>query len=207
MYRPDSYSTNTTIGCLIVAFKIGSHCEQFIFVQHAILDFQTIHPGKTTKTSMYKKKRLLHILQILCRLFTQDLFKKFESSPISYSFWWFLFCSLSLSRTQIFFHGKDMKSLHKHLSPECLPTYYGGKIDIPLGTGAALSDLFRLYGKEFESKLINPPDTIKLPIFRPQQLQWNVILTPNLSLYFSLYFLSPITVANSFGYDSSKNRM
>lgn len=44
-----------------------------------------------------------------------------------------------------------MKSLHQHINPECLPSNYGGKYDIPEETGAALGDLFRLYTKEFES--------------------------------------------------------
>lgn len=45
-----------------------------------------------------------------------------------------------------------MTSLHRHFSVECLPTIYGGKVEIPEGTGVALGDLFRLYSKEFESK-------------------------------------------------------
>lgn len=45
-----------------------------------------------------------------------------------------------------------MASLHRHFSPDCLPTFYGGKVNIPEGTGSALGDLFRLYQKEFESK-------------------------------------------------------
>lgn len=45
-----------------------------------------------------------------------------------------------------------MKSLHKHITPDSLPTQYGGKVAIPDGTGSALGDLFKLYAKEFESK-------------------------------------------------------
>lgn len=44
-----------------------------------------------------------------------------------------------------------MSSLHSHFDVECLPTTYGGKVEIPEGTGVALGDLFRLYTKEFES--------------------------------------------------------
>lgn len=46
------YLRNTT-GCLIVAFEISTCCEQFIFVQHALRNIQTIHPRKTTKTSKW----------------------------------------------------------------------------------------------------------------------------------------------------------
>lgn len=83
-----------------------------------------------------------------------------------------------------------MKSLHKHFNVECLPTKYGGKIEIPDGTGAALSDLFRLYGKEFDSKC---------EIELNQKLRKK---SKPLSSIFPIF-----TVANSFGYDSSKNQM
>ncbi|XP_055298216.1 alpha-tocopherol transfer protein [Sitodiplosis mosellana] len=53
-------------------------------------------------------------------------------------------------RKRIHFHGRDMSSLHRHFDVECLPSMYGGKVDIPDGTGVALGDLFRLYSKEFE---------------------------------------------------------
>lgn len=33
--------------------------------------------------------------------------------------------------SRIYFHGKNMESLHKHVSPDCLPTQYGGVLDIP----------------------------------------------------------------------------
>lgn len=45
-----------------------------------------------------------------------------------------------------------MKMLHNHFGTECIPVHYGGKIQIPTGTGVALGNLFQLYAKEFESK-------------------------------------------------------
>lgn len=30
--------------------------------------------------------------------------------------------------TQLFFHGTEMQSLHKHIDPACLPENYGGKL-------------------------------------------------------------------------------
>jgi CRAL/TRIO domain len=32
-------------------------------------------------------------------------------------------------RDRLFFHGKDFKSLHKHINPECLPKKYGGLME------------------------------------------------------------------------------
>lgn len=34
-------------------------------------------------------------------------------------------------RSRIIFHGTDRESLHKYLSPKCLPAAYGGLIDVP----------------------------------------------------------------------------
>lgn len=59
-----------------------------------------------------------------------------------------------------------MSSLHSHFDVECLPTTYGGKVEIPEGTGVALGDLFRLYSKEFEStyKHVNISCSVQLHI-------------------------------------------
>lgn len=55
---------------------------------------------------------------------------------------------------QIFFHGKDPKSLTKHVSPEILPPRYGGTLSVPDLEGKVLVDLYQLYTKEFDSKMI-----------------------------------------------------
>jgi CRAL/TRIO domain len=38
-------------------------------------------------------------------------------------------------RSRIYFHGKDLESLHKHISPDCLPKEYDGTLDIPRVSG------------------------------------------------------------------------
>lgn len=38
-------------------------------------------------------------------------------------------------RKRIIFHGTDRKSLHQHMSPECLPLCYDGTLDTPRVTG------------------------------------------------------------------------
>jgi len=53
-------------------------------------------------------------------------------------------------RKRIFFHGKDQKSLTKHISPEVLPPKYGGTLSVPDLDGKLLADLYQLYTKEFE---------------------------------------------------------
>jgi len=53
-------------------------------------------------------------------------------------------------RKRIFFHGKDPKSLAKHISPEILPPRYGGTLSVPDLEGKMLVDLYQLYTKEFE---------------------------------------------------------
>jgi hypothetical protein len=53
-------------------------------------------------------------------------------------------------RKRIFFHGKDTKSLTKHISPDVLPPKYGGTMDAPMLEGRLLADLYQQYQKEFE---------------------------------------------------------
>lgn len=81
-----------------------------------------------------------------------------------------------------------MTELQKFFGVECLPVEYGGKITIPQGTGVALANLFQLYGKEFESK-----DQIA-------EYQESGASPPYLPLF--IHFCSPISVANSFGYNA-----
>lgn len=45
--------------------------------------------------------------------------------PIKFYNFSFFFCHL-----QMFFHGKDRKSILKHISASCLPANYGG--DLPM---------------------------------------------------------------------------
>lgn len=78
----------------------------------------------------------------------------------------------------------------RHFDVDCLPTNYGGTVEIPEGTGVALGDLFRLYGKEFESKHHLEREKTNLPFCCIQNF-----------IIFS--FVSLFTVANSFGYDSA----
>lgn len=54
---------------------------------------------------------------------------------------------------QIFFHGKNMDSLHQHINKECLPAKYGGTLDCELPPGYLVADLFEAYKKDFESKI------------------------------------------------------
>ncbi|CAD7079710.1 unnamed protein product [Hermetia illucens] len=53
-------------------------------------------------------------------------------------------------RKRIFFHGKNMDSLHQHINKECLPAKYGGTLDCELPPGYLVADLFEAYKKDFE---------------------------------------------------------
>ena len=85
---------------------------------------------------------------------------------------------------QIHFHGKDMKNLKNMLGVECLPTRYGGKIDIPEGTGVILADLLQLYQKDFESEFFAAPASTN-------ELKLN---------FFCSSLLPSLSVANTYGY-------
>uniref|UniRef100_A0A1B6CR84 CRAL-TRIO domain-containing protein n=1 Tax=Clastoptera arizonana TaxID=38151 RepID=A0A1B6CR84_9HEMI len=53
-------------------------------------------------------------------------------------------------RNRIIFHGTDRDSLHKYLSPKCLPECYGGNCDLPRISGPEWYQLISLLEKEYE---------------------------------------------------------
>lgn len=53
-------------------------------------------------------------------------------------------------RKRIIFHGTDRASLHKYLSPECLPLAYGGTLDTPRVTGDQWHQLLVKCDPEFK---------------------------------------------------------
>lgn len=59
---------------------------------------------------------------------------------------------LSLS-LQIFFHGKDWKSLTSHIDASALPPKYGGTATYELPPGKLLGEFFECYAKDYERKL------------------------------------------------------
>lgn len=103
------------------------------------------------------------------------------------------FIDIFFFQFQIHFHGKDMSSLHRHFDVDCLPSNYGGKVDIPEGTGVALGDLFRLYSKEFESmhKILHS----QLLIFHFSTYSYYLHLTLTIILFFFLKFQWQIHLA------------
>ncbi|XP_044726959.1 alpha-tocopherol transfer protein-like isoform X2 [Chrysoperla carnea] len=54
-------------------------------------------------------------------------------------------------KSRIIFHGTDRKSLHKYLSPKCLPEVYGGNLDIPRVNGSQWYELLLMCDKEYEA--------------------------------------------------------
>nr|CAD7395938.1 unnamed protein product [Timema cristinae] len=55
-------------------------------------------------------------------------------------------------RNRIHFHGSDWSSLHSYIDPECLPTKYGGLMDIPENTGPKLHELLCLFKEAFDGR-------------------------------------------------------
>ncbi|XP_014212881.1 alpha-tocopherol transfer protein-like isoform X2 [Copidosoma floridanum] len=54
-------------------------------------------------------------------------------------------------KSRIIFHGKDRKSLHKHISAKWLPECYGGTLTIPRVTGSQWLELLLLCDHEYEA--------------------------------------------------------
>lgn len=54
-------------------------------------------------------------------------------------------------KSRIIFHGTDRKSLHKYISPKCLPPCYGGTLQLKQVTGSQWYELLLLCDKEYEA--------------------------------------------------------
>lgn len=54
-------------------------------------------------------------------------------------------------KSRIIFHGTDRKSLHRYISPKCLPSHYGGTMDVPLIDGPTWYELLVQCDKEYEA--------------------------------------------------------
>lgn len=54
-------------------------------------------------------------------------------------------------KSRIIFHGSDRKSLHKYISPKCLPAQYGGTMEIGLVDGPTWYKLLIQCEKEYEA--------------------------------------------------------
>lgn len=55
-------------------------------------------------------------------------------------------------KKRIVFHGTDRKSLHKYISPDCLPKDYGGNLDIPPIDGKDWYEYLLLCDVEYKGK-------------------------------------------------------
>ncbi|KAK2580018.1 hypothetical protein KPH14_012307 [Odynerus spinipes] len=54
-------------------------------------------------------------------------------------------------KSRIIFHGTDRKSLHKYISPKCLPQSYGGNLQVPIVSGSQWLELLLTCDKEYEA--------------------------------------------------------
>lgn len=54
-------------------------------------------------------------------------------------------------KNRIYFHGTDRDSLHKHMSPSCLPACYGGTVDVPRVNGSEWYKLLIKCDPEYEA--------------------------------------------------------
>lgn len=54
-------------------------------------------------------------------------------------------------RGRIYFHGNDIASFHKHMTPEVLPKHYSGTLEIPRIRGDQWYELLMMCDKEYEA--------------------------------------------------------
>lgn len=146
---------------------------------------------------------LFNMLFAIFKPFIREKLRKRVSVAVHFELWlhlkrdcclYFGFNHFVCFRSQIFFHGKDFKQIRSQVGDQCLPTRYGGQVEIPEACGAALSDLFQLYTKDFESKC-----DISMKCYVIYSLAKAFICNHFFSL--CLY----LTVANTFGYNKAEH--
>ncbi|XP_015437053.1 PREDICTED: alpha-tocopherol transfer protein-like [Dufourea novaeangliae] len=54
-------------------------------------------------------------------------------------------------KNRIIFHGTDRKTLHEYIAPQCLPSCYGGTLQIPRVTGPQWLALLVMCDKEYDA--------------------------------------------------------
>lgn len=54
-------------------------------------------------------------------------------------------------RNRIYFHGNDLASLHKYITPKCLPPNYGGTSQIPRVNGDEWFEMLRQCDREYKA--------------------------------------------------------
>lgn len=78
---------------------------------------------------------------------------------------------------QLFFHGKDYKSLHAHIDKSFLPKKYGGTATWELPSGKLLGEFFSCYSSDFESKMKNELKTsLKYQLIMFSQFQRPIVM-------------------------------
>ncbi|XP_065164334.1 clavesin-1 isoform X3 [Atheta coriaria] len=53
-------------------------------------------------------------------------------------------------KSRIIFHGTDRKSLYKYMDPKCLPSCYGGTLEIPRVNGSQWLELLQMCDEEYK---------------------------------------------------------
>uniref|UniRef100_A0A182P2T3 CRAL-TRIO domain-containing protein n=1 Tax=Anopheles epiroticus TaxID=199890 RepID=A0A182P2T3_9DIPT len=53
---------------------------------------------------------------------------------------------------RIFLHGVELKALHDHIDPDCLPSFLGGAYELPAYEGAVIGQLLDCYKEKFEEE-------------------------------------------------------
>lgn len=93
-----------------------------------ILDFDDMGMKQATAFSPSVSKRLLTFIQKAMPMRLKEV--HIVKEPVIFSIVWNIFKPFieEKLKKRIFFHGKKMESLHKHLNPSHLPKNYGGEL-------------------------------------------------------------------------------
>ncbi|CAO1314626.1 unnamed protein product [Diamesa serratosioi] len=93
-----------------------------------IMDFEGLSMKQIKALSPSFSKRLLTFIQEAMPLRMKEV--HFVKQPFIFNMVWNLFKPFVQAKLKkrMYFHGDDMKKLHKHMDPSCLPENYGGTL-------------------------------------------------------------------------------
>uniref|UniRef100_A0A1B0AZA8 CRAL-TRIO domain-containing protein n=1 Tax=Glossina palpalis gambiensis TaxID=67801 RepID=A0A1B0AZA8_9MUSC len=125
-----SYVNTDDVFRLLYLVHIAAQLEPETQVRGAvvIMDFEGLSMKQVTALTPSFSKRLLTFIQDAMPIRLKEL--HFVKQPFIFKLVWSLFKPFVREKLnkRIHFHGSDMKSLHKFLSPEILPENYKGQL-------------------------------------------------------------------------------
>ncbi|XP_049821828.1 alpha-tocopherol transfer protein-like isoform X1 [Aethina tumida] len=138
-------------GCVLFVEAAMLEPETEICGAVVIFDMDGLSLSQTTKFTPAFAKRIVDWLQDSVPVRVKNI--HIVNQPYIFKIVFALFKPFLREklRSRIIFHGSDRKSLHQYMDPSCLPSCYGGTLDLPRVTGPQWLEMLEKCDKEFKA--------------------------------------------------------